>query len=75
MRACKDMKSLSLQKEINRVWGKESYLHVIGLEERAGLIWERLEALRTLKYIDDCGVRLCPMCGNFEDEFHILGGL
>ena len=74
MRSCKEMKSLSLQKEIKQSWGKEPYLHNLGLQERAGLSWARLGAWRALKFTDDSGVRICPMCGNFEDEFHILGG-
>ena len=31
-------------------------------------------AWRAWKFTDDSGVRVCPMCGNFEDEFHILRG-
>ena len=74
MRACKEMKLLSLQREIKQSWGKEPYLHVLGLEKRSGLAWARLGAWRALKVTDDSGMRVCPMCGNFEDEFHILGG-
>ena len=33
MRACKEMKPLSLQKEIKQGWGKEPYIHVLGLGE------------------------------------------
>ena len=29
---------------------------------------------RALKFIGESGVIVFPMCGNFEDEFHILGG-
>ena len=46
MRACKEMKSLSLQKEIKQSWGKEPYIHVLGVQERAGLAWARLGARR-----------------------------
>ena len=74
MRDCKEMKSLSLQKEIKESWGKEPYLHILGLQERSGIAWARLGAWRALKFTDDSGMRVCPMCGNFEDEFHILGG-
>ena len=28
-----------------------------------------------MKFTDDSGMRVCSMCGNFDDEFHILGGL
>ena len=75
MRACKEMKSLSLQKEIKHGWGKKPYLHVLRLLERPGLAWARLGAWRALKFTDGSGMRVCPMCGNFENEFHILGGL
>ena len=57
MRDCKEMKSLSLQKEIKQSWGKEPYLHVLGLHERSGLAWPRLEAWRALKFTYDSGVR------------------
>ena len=66
MKFCKEIKSLSLQKEIKQRWGKEPYLHVLGLQERSGLAWTRLGAWRALKFTDDSWVRVCPMCGNFE---------
>ena len=75
MKVCKEMKSLTLQREIKGSWGKEPYLHVLDLQERSGLAWARLGVWRALKLTDDSGVRVCPMCGNFEVEFHILGGL
>ena len=31
-------------------------------------------AWRAFKFTDDSGVIVCPMGGNFNDEFHILGG-
>ena len=46
----------------------------LGLQETAGLAWTRLGAWRALKFTDDSEVRVCSMCGNFEDEFHILRG-
>ena len=66
------MKSLSLQKEIKQSCSKEPYLHVIGLQAISA--WARLGAWRALKFTDVSGVRVCSICGNFEDEFHILGG-
>ena len=72
MRAYKEIMSLSLQKEIKESWSEEPYLHVLGLQERSGIAWARLGAWRALKFTDGSGVTLCPMCGNFEDEFHIL---
>ena len=60
MRACKEMKSLSLQKEIKQSCGKVLYLHDLGLHERSGLAWTRLGAWRALKFTDDSGVRVCP---------------
>ena len=74
MRTYKEMKSLSLQKEIEPSWGKEPYLYVLGLQGRSGLAWARSGAWRALKFTDDSGVRVCPMCGNFEGKFHIQGG-
>ena len=69
---CKEIKLPSLQKEIKESLGKEPYIHVLGLRDRSGLPWARLGAWRALKFTDDSGVRVCPMCGNFEDEFYIL---
>ena len=48
-------------------------LYIRGLQERSGIAWARLGAWRALKFTDDSGVWVCPMCRNFEDEFHILG--
>ena len=66
MRDCKEMKSLSLRKEIKASWGKEPYLHVLGLQESSGLGRARLGAWRALKFTDDSGVRVCPICCSFE---------
>ena len=49
MRAWREMKSLSLQKEIKQSWGKEPYLHVLGLQERAGLVWARLGGMKSVE--------------------------
>ena len=64
MRVFKEMRALSLQKEIKQNWDKEPYLHVLNLQKRADLAWARLGAWRMLKFTDDSGVRVYPMCGN-----------
>ena len=70
MRACKEM---TLQKEIKQSWGKEPYLHELGLQKKVDLAWAGLGARIALKFTNDSGVRVCPRCGNFEGEFHMFG--
>ncbi|KAJ9591704.1 hypothetical protein L9F63_001732 [Diploptera punctata] len=53
--------------------GKESYILNLGFKEKSGPAWFRLGAWKFVNISDDHDMRICPMCGNFEDEIHILG--